>query len=284
MAKVSVIIASRNEPYLHRTNQDILEKATGDIEIINILEQEWDVDGNYMEDPRVSYLFNPVAVGLREAVNQGVGLANGEYIMKVDAHVMFEKGFDEVLVRDCKGNWVMIPNRYPLSPEIWALESRSDDKYPISYEYFVYGEPERGIYSRNWHARNRDESRPKIDDTPSSQGSCWFMHKEHYRNMDLFEKKYGMFYLEFQEIALKTWLSGGAVKVNKNTWYAHWHKPKSHGRGYRLPSGQREISIKAMNEWLTDSAWKKQTLPFKWLITKKFPDMPGWKEWIQKNT
>lgn len=283
MAKLSIIIASRNEPYLYRTNQDILEKATGDIEIINILEQEWDVSGDYIEDPRVSYLYNPVAVGLRKAVNQGVALSRGDYIMKVDAHVMFSKGFNERLIKDYKPQQVVVPYRKPLDPEKWKIEERTDNKYPIGYEYFVYGDPSRGIYSTNWHERNRNKENVLIDETPSAQGSCWFMSKDYFRELDLFEEKYGMFYLEFQEVSLKSWLYGNGVWVNKNVWYAHWHKPKSHGRGYSLPDGEREKSIKAMNDWLTDSAWNKQKRPFRWLI-EHFPDMPGWEEWKQKNT
>lgn len=282
MSKVSIIIASRNEPYLKKTIDDICEKATGDIEVIVILESEWDVNNEYSNDKRVSYLFNPVPLGLREAVNQGVALSRGDYIMKCDAHVMFKQGFDEQLVKDCKEQQVLVPARYPLDPEKWEIEKRNDNKYPICYEYLVYGDEGRGLHSRNWHAKNRSEEQTPFDATPSAQGSCWFMHKKYFHELDLFEKKYGMFYLEFQEIALKSWLYGDGVWVDKHTWYAHWHKPKSHGRGYQLPGDERQISIKAMNKWLTNNAWKKQKRPFKWLI-ERFPDMPGWDEWLKNN-
>ena len=50
----------------------------------------------------------------------------------------------------------------------------------------------------------------KIVDLMTTQGSCWFMHKEFF---DFIggedEDNYGTMGAEAQEICLKTWLSGG---------------------------------------------------------------------------
>ena len=33
---------------------------------------------------------------------------------------------------------------------------------------------------------------------------------------------------EAQETCLKTWTNGGRFLLTRNTWYAHWNKPKEH--------------------------------------------------------
>lgn len=259
MAKVSVIIASRNEPYLFKTIEDICQKATGDIEVIVILDGEWDVNGEYSEDPRVSYLYNPVALGLRRAVNQGVALSRGDYILKCDAHTMFAKGFDEVLVKNSQPKMIQVPRRYPLDPEKWEVEKRKDNKYPIDEMLLsdsLQGEPTGRKFTET------------LTDLQTAQGSCWFMEKEWFNYLELEDyDTYGFFYHEFQEIGFKCWLSGGRVVRNIDTWYAHWHKPKTHGRGYQM-DGEKEKARKAVEKWRTEKMFSKQIHDFQWMLDK----------------
>ena len=108
----------------------------------------------------------------------------------------------------------------------------------------------------------------------SAQGSCWFMYKDYFYELELMdETNYGTFFGEFQEIALKAWLSGGRVIRNKNTWYAHWYKGKH--RGYSL---KQDVTVErnfVMNWMEMKKAWEKQTIPIAWLIDR-FSPVPGW--------
>lgn len=243
--RVSIIIPSRNEPYLQKTVQDILQKATGDIEVIAVLDGYWPKPEEIVDDVRVIYLHHGEAKGMRAAINHGVAVSRSEYILKCDAHVMFAEGFDAVLRLDCADDWVVVPRRYALDPVRWEIEKRTDAKYPIDYMYLsteLHGEP--------WPERRDDpqyKDRP-IDDLMSAQGSCWFMKRSYYHELELLdEDTYGKFYSEFQEIGLKCWLSGGSVKVNKKTWYAHWHKTE--GRGYSLDKNEQEKATQAVLEY-----------------------------------
>src|SRR3989344_328460 len=74
---ISIIIQARAEKYLNRTIKDIQAKAKGDIEIIVILEGSDDE-----RLPKVKYIYNPTAIGMKYAINQGVKIAIGEYLMK----------------------------------------------------------------------------------------------------------------------------------------------------------------------------------------------------------
>lgn len=269
MSGVSIVIAARNEKYLPKTVNDILAKAHGDIELIVVLDGYWPTE--YSKDPRVNYIHFTNPRGMRQALNSAVALARKEYLMKSDAHCMFADGFDEVLKKDCKDNWVVVPRRYPLEPEKWVIEERTDDKYPCDYEYL---DP-IDLHGVNWLQKRDERKDVLIDEIISAQGSCWFTKREHFANIGgLDVKKYGSFFLEFQELSFKTWTSGGKVMVNKNTWYSHLHK--TNGRGYSLGRDERELAVNFIKNWMDDKAWESQKIPFKDIL-KQFMPMPEWK-------
>lgn len=277
-SKVSVIIPSRNEKFLIKTIEDILSKAKGEIEIIPVLDGYW-IDSP-INDPRVIYLHRGKSLGMRNAINSGVAISSGEYILKCDAHCMFDEGFDTKLKKDCKKNWVVVPRRKRLDAEKWRLER--SNKPDVDYEYLSYpgnkGKWDSGLHGRVWNERTKNRENILIDDNMSAQGSCWFMFKSYFYELELEdEENYGTFNHEFQEIGLKCWLSGGRVITNKKTWYAHLHKNKEMGRGYSLDGKQLEKGTKYTNRWLINTAWHKQTLPFSFLIEKFWP-VPGWPE------
>src|SRR3989337_2508804 len=96
----SIIIPARNEIFLYKTIQDILAKARGPIEVIPVLDGYWCPADELISDKRVTYLQFGTSHGMREAINAAARKATGEYLLKCDAHVMFEEGFDVKLVAD----------------------------------------------------------------------------------------------------------------------------------------------------------------------------------------
>ena len=98
---LSILIPARNEEFLGRTIQDILENSEADTEIIAIL------DG-YLPNPplpvspKVTVIYNPVSVGQRAGTNQAAKIAKGKYVMKADAHLAFDKGFDRKMLEAYK--------------------------------------------------------------------------------------------------------------------------------------------------------------------------------------
>ena len=118
MAKVSIIIPSRNEPYLQRTINSLFERARGDIEIIVILDGYWPTPSLEADD-RLILIHRGSPHGMRNGINSAVQLAKGDYLLKCDAHCLFDVGYDEKLIKDCKYNWVMVPRRYELDVNQW---------------------------------------------------------------------------------------------------------------------------------------------------------------------
>jgi len=265
---VSIIIPSRNEKYLEKTVLDLLAKATGEIEIIVVLDGYWP-SPLLADNDKLILIHRGTSLGMRAGINAGVDIARGKYLLKCDAHCMFAPGFDETLKSDCEEKSIYIPRRFALDAEKW--EVIDNPKYPIDYMYLS---PE--LHGEVWNEKNKDPSLKEklIDETMSAQGSCWFMQKDYFNELELEdEENYGTFFNEFQEIGLKCWLSGGHVMINKKTWYAHLHK--TDGRGYSLGNAQAEKGIAYTNRWLGNTAWHKQTLPFNFLIDH-FKPVPTW--------
>lgn len=268
----SIVIPSRNEKYLQKTVQGLLESTRGLFEILIVLDGYWPKVEEIVLDSRVHYIHLSTARGMRNAINTAVSVARGEYILKTDAHCMFEKGYDIALKNgEMEDDWVVVPRRYRLDPEKWELIH--DHRPPIDHMYL-----DNSLKGVEWRERNHEgyDHTNEIEDLMTSQGSCWFMKRDYYNYLELLdEKTYGPFYKEMQEIGLKCWLSGGRMVVNKNTWYAHWHKTE--GRGYSLDKTADEIASKAMLGWKTDMTfWHKTKRPLVWLF-KKFGIPFDWK-------
>jgi len=280
MSKLSIIIPSRNETFLPQTVNDLLTKAEGDIEVIVILDGYWH-NPQLQEDKRLHIIHRGKPLGLRNAINSAAEIAKGKYILKCDAHCLFGEGYDEILKADCELNWISIPRRYSLDAINWCRK----EKHPIDYLYLECPSISKhgDLAGMVWNERNYDVELEKvlIDDLLTFQGSCWFMHKDYFFELEkLDEENYGSFRKEPQELSFKCWLSGGRVIRNKKTWYAHLHKGKQFGRGYSLHNTDWKKGDEYNKKWLTNSAWSGQTKDFKWLMDKFLP-MPGWEnyEW-----
>jgi glycosyltransferase involved in cell wall biosynthesis len=93
---VSVIIPARNETFLSETIEDIFSKAKEAIEIIVVLDGTPAVSP-LKEGPNLHIIRFGKPRGMRKAINTGVSIAQGKYIMKSDAHCMYDKGLDVIL-------------------------------------------------------------------------------------------------------------------------------------------------------------------------------------------
>ena len=207
---VSVIIPARFERYLNKTILDVYKKAHGPVEVIVIYDGYQD---KLLDGP--IYIYNETSKGMRTAINQGVRVATGKYVMKLDAHCMVDDGFDLKLIKEHRANWVQVPSRKRLEPRSWTLK----DNFCVDYMYI--GKDYKGIV--NGYA-NRDESLKKrqLDEIEVFQGSCYFMTKQYFYELKLLDDiNFGGSGYEAQEIAIKCRRNGGRVMRNKKTWYAH---------------------------------------------------------------
>ena len=283
MAKLSVIIPSRNERFLAQTAADILRNAEGDVEVIAVLDGYWPAP-ILADDPRLTLIHFSKALGMRRAINSAASIARGEYLMKCDAHCSFEPGFDEILKKDIDDNWIVIPRRDRLDAENWCRQETGKPPIDLHYLSCPLTNPDGfSMHGAIWKERDRERLNVPIDDTPSFQGSFWMMSRRHWEWLGgMSEEGYGGFTQEPQELGLKTWLGGGQVKVNKNTTYLHLHKGRTYGRGYH----QDKREIIAGHEWgaryWMNNKWEGRLHDFTWFV-EKFSPMPTWpKDWQEQ--
>lgn len=290
MAKVSVLIPARNEPYLLKTLQDIRNLATGDIEILVMLDGAKHPEYEFPEWDNLRVYEHPEVKGLRYCVNVLAELAKGKYIMKIDAHCTIGMGWDEILQADCADNWMVVPRRYLWDAPKWdyGLNSKGETyKIDAHYYFYPYIRPYNPrLTSRPWISRGLQREDILIDEDMNCQGSCWFMEKKLYKRIGgMSEYGYGSFSSEPEELGLKIQLGpvGGAIMRNKKTWYAHWQKPAA--TWWNLPAAQvgraDDAERLAGNFYCFDywyyNRWTERVRDFDWLIDKFWP-IPTWPE------
>jgi len=285
MPLVSIVIPTRNEQFLRQTTEDLLAKSRGDIEIIICMDgydPEKD-EKSVVDDRRVQYIEKPEAEGMRSGINSCVFEANGDYILKIDGHCLLDDGYDIKLVKDSQPDWVVIPRRKRLDAENWCVQDCG--KPDVDYEFLSFPDNPsdfggKGLNGRIWTQRIVDRMSNNaydIDENMSFQGSCWFMPRALFDELELMDDKmWGTFWSEAQEIGLRAWLSGKKVMTNKKTWYAHLHKGRKYGRGYHLDGKQLNVGSKQnMRFFAGEKMWKNQIHPLSWLIERLMP-IPGW--------
>ncbi|MBX4189785.1 glycosyltransferase [Candidatus Parcubacteria bacterium] len=280
---LSVIIPSRNEIYLEKTIRNILENAQGDIEVIAELDGYVPDPQIIIDDPRVKFVHHPTSIGQRACINHGVSIASGKFIMKLDAHCAVALRFDVELAKNCEESWTVVPRMYNLDIHTWKpkLHKLTD------YMYFTSpndpDKPFRAAYYEGREYRRQHKNPEIIDDTMCCMGPGWFMHKKRFLEQggcdEFHEGGWGQ---QGIEVSLKAWLSGGALKVNKNTWFAHWFRGGGGpGFPYHLSGNQVErVRDYSKDLWLNDK-WPLATRKLSWVIEKFRP--PTWDEYVEPN-
>lgn len=228
---LSVIVPDYKDPLLHKTIDSLLDNSgLGDqLEVIAVL------DGcvsnkPFRRDERLRVVRLGKNVGMREAINTGVRVSRGEFIMRTDEHCTFGDRYDLLMTSTCQPNWIMTARRYFLDPEKWEVM----DLPPVDYERLKVRDIGNGAFKFEgvvWHSRAKERKDIPIDETMAMQGSMWLMPKSWWETIgELQTEGYGTMYQDSHEMVFKTWQKGGKLMVNKNTWFAHKHVsfPRTH--------------------------------------------------------
>lgn len=228
--KLSVIIPSYKDPLLFKTIRSILDNSElGDkLEIIAVFDGFWP-ESDLIIDPRVRYVHKGKREGMREAINSGVRVARGEFIMRTDEHCLFAPGFDKIMTDSCKPNWIMTAKRYALDPVKWEKM----DIPPFIHEKLkIRGGKFEG---QRWPSRDEKMKNKSVSETMAMQGSFWIMPRKWWEDViiKLDTENYGEMYQDQHEMIFKTWKAGGKMVVNQDTWFAHKHYsfPRTHRYG-----------------------------------------------------
>lgn len=322
---LSILIPSKNEMFVGKTVDSLLQKIRGKTEIIVVLDGEWG-ESEIADDPRVTVVYSGTSIGQRAATRLACRLSQAKYVMKLDAHCELGEGFDLILMEDMKDHYTILPLMRNLHAFDWVCigtHERSGLDYvdePLSKMkalgcgHTIYQGPtpkkcpncsgnmervlvwkakerpkstafrfDKTLHFQYWNDfKKRPEGQGDLTDTLSAQGSCFMMTREKYWALDIDDPQlagktgWGQ---QGVEVALKTWLSGGELKVNHRTYYAHMFRTQ--GGDFSFPfdlSGKEveETRKKSRALWL-EGHWDK-ALPGRdltWLLDKFYP-VPEW--------
>jgi len=299
--ELSIIIPARHEIFLKRTIDDILKNIEADTEVIAVLDGEW-AKPAIPQHKRVNVIYLPESIGQRAATNLACKLSKAKYVMKVDAHCSFDKGFDRKMIAEMHDDWTMVPTMRNLWAFDWKCYKCGWKKYqgptpekcpdcgekkkihrkmmwigkerPQSNSYCFDPEP-HFQYFRQWNKRL--QGRREISETMSLQGSCFMLTRKKYWELNICDEAFGSWGSQGIETACKTWLSGGKVMVNKKTWYAHMFRTQ--GGDFGFPYENKGRAVQKAKRYAKDlffnNKWDKAIHPLSWLIEKFWP-IPGW--------
>lgn len=253
---LSVIIPSYKDPLLHKTIDSLLENARGEIEIIVVLDGYWP-DPAVRDHKNIKIVHLGKNRGMREAINAGVLVSTGEFIMRTDEHCSFGPGYDVILTERFKDNWIVTPRRYYLDPEKWEVM----DIAPNDYNKLVIDTNHGKFSGVDWKSRAVERSHKMIDETMAMQGSCWIMKRSWWDKVivRLQTEGYGPLYQDSHEMVFKTWMAGGKLMVNKNTWHAHKHRSfnRTHNYGTKEAKPGWDYSLKVWGDYYENVIRKK---------------------------
>lgn len=248
MLKLSAILPSYKDPLLVKTIDSIITNSGlgDDIEVIAVLDGYWP-SFDLIEDPRVRYLHLGQNVGMRRAINAGVRISRGEYLMRADEHQVFAPDFAKTILETIQDNWIVTPKRLFLDTVKWEVM----DLPPVEYMSLEIRGQGGG---RKFTGIERPGNDEPIQESQAMQGSCWFMKRSWWDSVigELQNEGYGPHYQDSHEMVFKTWKAGGKLMVNKNTWHAHKHRsfPRTHNNGTaENPSNNEKCWAYSLEVW-----------------------------------
>ncbi len=266
------------------------------------------------DSPRLTIIHHNTAIGQRAATNEAARIATGEWVCKLDAHCALGENFDTLLLDGAQPDWTIVPAQYNLLAFNWKCKKcgwvkdqspkpakcgQCGSQYVKQVKHWFPRDGREGSdvdrkggrrntalhswrfdtkleYSQwgEWANRPAVKAQGAIHDTMSLLGACWAIRRDRYFALNISDELYGSWGQQGTEVACKTWLSGGELKCNTNTWFAHFFRVG--GLHFPYPGGgMKERAMARCREVWLNNKWEHQVHPLSWLI-EKFSPAPDW--------
>jgi hypothetical protein len=300
---LSILIPARNEMFLVNTIEDILKNKRGNTQIVVGLDGYWP-DPPIKDHQDVVIIHYSESIGQRAITKQCARVAKAKYIAKTDAHCSFDEGFDVSMLNafktagdlativpimrnlhvfnwkcmKCGKQWYQGPTPTKCSncdnttdfkrKIIWVGKSN-----PQSTSYCFDSTP-HFQYFKEWTRtpQYQEQLKTGLTETMSLQGSFFMMTKDRYFDLDIDDESMGSWGSQGITVAMKTWLSGGKVLVNHDTWYAHLFRTQ--GGDFSFPYKNPESKVQEAKKIAREKFLNKDLIP----ILEKFWPVSGWSE------
>jgi len=303
---LSILIPARNEMFISNTVDDILRNKRGKTEIIVGLDGAW-ADPGIVDHPDVRVVYVSESRGQRGMTNTLAKLSKAKYIAKCDAHTAYSEGFDIVLMdafKETGDNTIMCPVMKNLHVFNWKCMKCGKQEYqgktPTSCVdcdnttnfkrkilWYPKPSPQSTAYTFDtdlhfqYHGEWKRKQQGDLVESHSLQGSFFMLTREKYWELNICDEGHGSWGQQGTEIAMKFWLSGGQVIINKRCWYAHLFRTA--GGDFSFPYQQKQSQVEearkySKNLWLSNT-FEKQIYPLSWVI-EKFSPITGSGKWV----
>lgn len=130
---LSILIPARNEMFLAQTVKDILKNKRGKTEIIVHLDGKWANPG-IPDHPDLTIIYSPEAIGQRAGTNKACRLSRAKYVMKADAHLAFDEGFDVKLMAAITDDMTIVPMMRNLHAFDWVCIGKTEPGNGLFFE------------------------------------------------------------------------------------------------------------------------------------------------------
>jgi len=312
MYDLSVIIPAREEEWLSNTIDDIIKNKRGNTEIIVVLDGYWTEIKDY-KDVKIIHLAE--SIGQRAAQNLGVKASKSKWVMKLDAHCAVDEGFDVKMLEGAEEDMTLVPVMRNLHVFDWECNNCGMKEYqgpdpkqcrneecandPQSFKKTLVWNPKtnpqnsayrfnKNLQFKYFPELRNTQNKTGLVETMSLQGSCFMCTREKYWSIKLCDESWGGWGQQGSEVAIKTWLSGGRVMCNRDTWYGHLFRTQ-HGFSFPYPmsGNDQHRARKISQDIFLNNKWDKQVKPLSWLLDRFWEPLQqvGDKEarWEQKD-
>lgn len=292
---LSILIPARNEEWISNTVADIIKNKRGNTEVIVGLDGAWAEPG-IMDHPDVRILYSPEPLGQRAMTNKICRMSTAKYVAKADAHTAYDEGFDVKLMSKMEDDITMVPVMRNLHVFDWKCENCGMRTYqgpePTQcrneecanevqrfHKKLVWNpkpNPQSSAYRFNAKLQFKyfpelraKQPREGLQETMSLQGSFFMLTREKYHELNICDESWGSWGNQGSEVAIKTWLSGGRVLCNMDTWYAHLFRTQ-HGFSfpYPNPASSQDKARQASRDLFLNNKWDKQIRPLSWIVER----------------
>jgi len=305
--KLSVLIPARQEEWLARTVQDIIEHKNDETEIIIGCDGNWPEPG-IPDHEDVTIVYYPESIGQRAMQNQLCKISKAKYVMKLDAHCTVDQDFDKKMIEAFEksgDNVVIVPimrnlhvfdlvcpdghRRYqsPDGPckecgkethkEIMWIPKTSPQSKSYSFDSSPHFQYFNDYCKRPSFKKDLEET--SLTESMSIQGSCFMMSRDKYWELDICDESFGSWGSQGVEIASKMWCSGGKVLINHNTFYSHCFRTQGSTFGFPYPQSGKQVNHAKQyaKKIFFEERWPKAIRPVSWLVERFWP-VTYWKD------
>lgn len=212
---LSIILPTLNENnlILEKTIESIFKNSPSNIEII-VIDDNSNTEPQFKNKNKIIFHRNKIRLGAAQSKHYGVCLSTKKYIFLTDSHVLFDHNYYDNVLKS-------LENR-PNSLYCGVCLGLSEDRFDLARYNGAYYGARLFLYEDNQFLDGKWTHANPEDDYEIScvMGANYFMHKSHFFKIrgyaDL--RAWGS---EEPCLSIKTWLSGGEVRLNKNVKIGH---------------------------------------------------------------